>query len=71
MNWIDENFKLKVANLLLFSIIYSEEGIIEYLDGILLLFMKNFIKIRILKMKNWKDLIIYYQVIIKVLIYIN
>jgi hypothetical protein len=29
---------------LLFSIIYSEEGIIEYLDGILLLFMKNFTK---------------------------
>ena len=29
---------------MLFSIIYSEEGIIEYLDGILLLFMKNFTK---------------------------
>ena len=41
---IDENIKFKVANLLLFSIIYSEEGIIEYLDGILLMFMKYFTK---------------------------
>ena len=32
------------SNLLLYSIVYSEEGIVEYLDGILLLFMKDFLK---------------------------
>ena len=28
----------------MYSIVYSEEGIVEYLDGILLLFMKDFLK---------------------------
>ena len=41
---IDNDIKYKVANLLLYSIVYSEEGIVEYLDGILLLFMKDFLK---------------------------
>ena len=41
---IDNEIKYKVANLLLYSIVYSEEGIVEYLDGILLLFMKDFLK---------------------------
>ena len=41
---IDNDIKFKVANLLLYSIVYSEEGIVEYLDGILLLFMKDFLK---------------------------
>ena len=42
---IDNDIKYKVANLLLYSIIYSEDGIVEYLDGILLLFMKDFLKV--------------------------
>ena len=41
---IDNDIKYKVSNLLLYSIVYSEEGIVEYLDGILLLFMKDFLK---------------------------
>ena len=41
---IDNEIKYKVSNLLLYSIVYSEEGIVEYLDGILLLFMKDFLK---------------------------
>ena len=42
---IDNDIKYKVANLLLYSIIFSEDGIVEYLDGILLLFMKDFLKV--------------------------
>ena len=42
---IDEKIKYKVANLVLFSIIYSEEGIVEYLDQVLLCFEREFIKI--------------------------
>ena len=34
-----------MANLLLYSIVFSEDGIVEYLDGILLLFMKDFLKV--------------------------
>ena len=41
---IDTDIKLKVANLLLFSIVFAEEMIVEFLDGILLLFMKDFLK---------------------------
>ena len=42
---IDNDIKYKVANLLLYSIVFSENGIVEYLDGILLLFMKDFLKV--------------------------
>ena len=42
---IDNDIKYKVANLLLYSIVFSEDGIVEYLDGILLLFMKDFLKV--------------------------
>ena len=42
---IDNDIKYNVANLLLYSIVYSEDGIVEYLDGILLLFMKDFLKV--------------------------
>ena len=42
---IDNDIKYKVSNLLLYSIIFSEDGIVEYLDGILLLFMKDFLKV--------------------------
>ena len=41
---IDTDIKLKVANLLLYSIVFAEEMIIEFLDGILMLFMKDFLK---------------------------
>ena len=41
---IDENIKFKVANLLLYSIAYSEDVIVEYLDQVLLLFERDFIK---------------------------
>ncbi len=38
---IEESIKIKVSNLLLFSIAYAEEGIIEYLDGIIICFGKE------------------------------
>lgn len=59
---IDENIKLKVANLLLYSIVYSEDGIVEYLDQVFLLFEKDFIKVSnnlidvmILKGRKYQD----------------
>ena len=42
---VDENIKLKVANLVMFSIIYTEEGIVEYLAAILLCYEREYIKV--------------------------
>lgn len=41
---IEESIRLRVCNLILFSIIYAEDGIIEYLDQIFLCFEREVIK---------------------------
>jgi hypothetical protein len=42
---IEEGIRVRVSKLILFSIIYSEDSIVEYLDQILLCFEKEFVKL--------------------------